>query len=596
MILCLYRGSGKVKQKKLLWKRFLPYFKDYRGTMALDLFCASLTTLCELILPMIVRFITDKGINDPAGLTVKLVLTVGGSYLVLRLIDTAANFFMESIGHIMGARIETEMRRDLFDHLQKLSFSFYDNTKVGQIMSRITTDLFDVTEFAHHCPEEFFIAGIKIAASFIICCGMNVPLTLIVFSALPFMFLCTRYFKKNMRKAFQESRVQIGEINAAVEDSLLGIRVVKSFANESVEKEKFKKGNLRFLEITKSKYTSMAGFHSTTRLFDGIMYILVVIAGALFMMHKTITASDLMAYLLYVTMLLTSVRRIVDFSEQFQRGMTGIERFCEVMEIEPDIADALDAVVLSDVRGDVVFDHVSFRYGEKEQNVLDDISLHVEAGKNIALVGPSGGGKTTLCSLIPRFYEATQGRILIDGNDIAKVTVSSLRSQIGVVQQDVYLFSGTVLENISYGKPGASREEIMEAAKMAAAHEFIMKFPNGYDTYVGERGLKLSGGQKQRISIARVFLKNPPILILDEATSALDNESEWIVQKSLERLAKGRTTFTIAHRLSTIRNADQVLVLTEQGIVEQGTHKELYEQDGLYHKLYHISRFDEEDS
>lgn len=574
----------------------MPYFKGYRGTMALDLFCASLTTLCELVLPMIVRFITDKGINDLAGLTVKMILTLGGCYVILRLIDTAASFFMESIGHIMGARIETEMRRDLFDHLQKLSFSFYDNTKVGQIMSRITTDLFDVTEFAHHCPEEFFIAAIKISASFVICCQMNVPLTLIVFSVLPLMFLCTRYFKQNMRKAFQESRVQIGEINASVEDSLLGIRVVKSFANEGVEKEKFKKGNLRFLEITKSKYTSMAGFHSTTRLFDGIMYILIVVVGALFMIRGSIQPPDLMAYLLYVTTLLNSVRRIVDFSEQFQRGMTGIERFCQVMELEPDIADAPGAVELKNVQGEVTFDHVSFRYAAKEQNVLEDINLQVEAGKNMALVGPSGSGKTTLCSLIPRFYEITKGKILIDGKDISQVTLSSLRSQIGVVQQDVYLFSGTVLENILYGKPGASREEVIQAAKMAAAHEFIMKFPDGYDTYVGERGLKLSGGQKQRISIARVFLKNPPILILDEATSALDNESEWIVQKSLERLAKGRTTFTIAHRLSTIRNADQVLVLTEDGIEERGTHQELYEKKGLYYKLYHISKFGEEEA
>ncbi len=594
LIHCISKEGIKVK-KKALWKRFLPYFKNHRKTMALDLFCASLTTICELVLPMIVRSITEKGINDLSSLTVSFVVTLCASYIVLRIIDTAAQFFMESIGHIMGAGIETEMRRDLFSHLQKLSFGFYDNTKIGQIMSRITTDLFDVTEFAHHCPEEFFIAGIKITASFIICCGMNIPLTLIVFSVLPLMFLCTRYFKKNMQKAFRESRVQIGEINASVEDSLLGIRVVKSFANEGVEKEKFKKGNLRFLEIAKVKYLSMAGFHCTTRFFDGAMYILVVLAGSVFMIHGTITPPDLIAYLLYVTMLLTSVRKIVDFSEQFQRGMTGIERFCEIMEIEPDIADVPDARALTKVKGKVSFDHVTFRYGEEDQNVLDDINLEVEPGENIALVGPSGGGKTTLCSLIPRFYEIKSGRILIDEQDISKVTLSSLREQIGVVQQDVYLFSGTILENISYGKPGATRNEVIEAAKLAAAHEFIMKFPDAYDTYVGERGLKLSGGQKQRISIARVFLKNPPVLILDEATSALDNESEWIVQKSLEKLAKGRTTFTIAHRLSTIRNADRVLVLTEEGIVEQGTHEELYQQKGLYHKLYHISTFGESD-
>ena len=580
-----------MKKRKRLWKRFLPYFGHYCRTMALDLFCASLTTLCELILPMIVRYITNQGIYHLSELTAKTVLMLGGFYLILRFVDTGANYFMESIGHIMGAQIEAEMRRDLFAHLQKLSFQFYDNTKIGQIMSRITTDLFDVTEFAHHCPEEFFIAAIKIGASFLICCSMNIPLTVIVFSALPLMFLCTRYFKRNMRKAFQESRVQIGEINSSVEDSLLGIRVVKSFANEAVEEKKFKNGNLRFLDITRSKYKSMAGFHSTTRLFDGLMYILVVVVGALFMIHGSIKAPDLMAYLLYVTTLLTSVRRIVDFSEQFQRGMTGIERFCEIMELEPDIADRPGTPALPPVKGEVRFEDVSFRYGEGERMVLEHINLFVEAGKNIALVGPSGGGKTTLCSLIPRFYEPSSGRILIDGCDITKVTLSSLRSQIGVVQQDVYLFSGTVLENIAYGKPGAGREEIIEAAKLAAAHDFIMKFPDGYDTYVGERGFKLSGGQKQRISIARVFLKNPPILILDEATSALDNESEWIVQKSLERLAKGRTTFTIAHRLSTIRNADRVLVLTEQGIEEEGTHSELYAKNGLYHKLYQISRF-----
>ena len=514
---------------------------------------------------------------------------------MLRIIETVAQFVMESLGHNMGSRIESQMRKDLFDHLQKLSFSFYDNTKVGQIMSRITSDLFDVTEFSHHCPEEFFIAGIKITVSFLICCWMNVPLTLVVFAVLPLMFFCTRYFKNNMRSAFQESRVQVGEINASVEDSLLGIRVVKSFANEEVEKKKFETGNLKFLEIAKRKYFSMAGFHCTTRLFDGVMYILVVFVGSLLMIRGSINAADQIAYLLYVTTLLTSVRRIVDFSEQFQRGLTGIERFCQIMEIEPDIRDASNAVVLNNVKGQVEFRDVTFRYGTEEQNVLENISIMVEAGKNIALVGPSGGGKTTLCSLIPRFYEVNSGSILIDGHDISQVTLASLRSQIGVVQQDGYLFSGTVLENISYGKPGASREEVIEAAKMADAHEFIMKYPQGYDTYVGERGLKLSGGQKQRISIARVFLKNPPILILDEATSALDNESEWVVQRSLEKLAKGRTTFTIAHRLSTIRNADCVLVLTEEGIMEQGTHDELYHQDGLYSKLYRISRFGEDE-
>ncbi|MBR5156500.1 MAG: ABC transporter ATP-binding protein [Clostridia bacterium] len=569
-----------------LLKRFLPYFKKYKWILIIDLFFASLTTLCELYLPLIVRYITDMGTNNLSALTAEIVLKLGLFYLVLRIIDTASNYYMQSIGHIMGTKIETDMRRDLFAHLQKLPFSYYDDTKIGQIMARITSDLFDVTEFAHHCPEEIFIATIKIGASFIILANTNFWLTLIVFSVLPFMIVFTRFFKQRMRNAFKKSRFQIGELNAQVEDSLLGIRVVKSFANEPIEKEKFDKGNIKFLDIKKETYHYMAGFHSTTRLFDGIMYITVVVAGSLFMINGKITVADLMAYLLYVTTLLTSIRRIVEFTEQFERGMTGIERFVEVLDAPPVIENLPDAKELKNVVGDIRFDDVSFSYNDDNSEVLHNINLHVTPGENIALVGPSGGGKTTLCNLIPRFYDVTSGKILIDGQDIRSLTLESLRNQIGMVQQEVYLFSGTVFENIEYGKPGATKEEIIKAAKQAGAHDFIMSLENGYDTYVGERGVKLSGGQKQRISIARVFLKNPPILILDEATSALDNESERIVQQSLETLAKGRTTFTIAHRLTTIKNASVILVLTEDGIVEQGTHRELMQKEGLYHSLY----------
>ncbi|WP_324825177.1 ABC transporter ATP-binding protein [Sinanaerobacter sp. ZZT-01] len=574
-----------MKENKHLLFRFAPYFKKYKAVLILDLFCAALTTLCELVLPLIVRFITDKGMNDMQALSVRIILSLGAVYLVLRCIDMIANYYMANIGHMMGAKIETDMRRDLFSHLQELSYSYYDNTKIGQLMARITSDLFDITEFAHHCPEEYFIAALKISASFVILCTMNIPLTILIFAVIPVMIYCSMYFNNRMRRAFKKSRNQIGELNAQVEDSLLGVRVVKSFANEKMEEEKFEEGNSGFLKIKKEVYRYMAGFQSTTRFFDGIMYIMVVVVGALFMINGKITAPDLISYLLYVTMLLASIRRIVEFTEQFQRGMTGIERFVEIMDVPVEIKDTEGAVPLGKIKGEIQFDQVSFRYAEGEKSVLSNINLHVKAGENVALVGPSGGGKSTLCNLIPRFYEVTAGRILVDGQDIKNVTLQSLRSQIGIVQQDVYLFSGTVYDNIEYGKPGATFEEVVNAAKMAGAHEFIEQLEDGYQTYVGERGVKLSGGQKQRISIARVFLKNPAILILDEATSALDNESERIVQNSLEKLAKGRTTFTIAHRLSTIRNAAVILVLSDQGIVESGTHESLMEKKGLYYSL-----------
>lgn len=580
-----------VKRKKAnlaLLKRFLPYYKKYKWTLVLDLFCAALTTVCELVLPMLVRQITDHATNDLAALTVTLILRCTLLYLVLRIIDTLANYYMASVGHIMGAKIESDMRHDFFYHLQKLSFTYYDSAKVGTLMSRMTNDLFDITEFSHHCPEEFFIAGIKILCSFVLLCTINVPLTLIMFAVIPVMVVVLAMFQRRMKAGFRASREQIGELNAQVEDSLLGIRVVKSFAKEDYEQEKFDRGNQTFLKVKEVVYRVMGAFQSCTRLFDGIMYILVVAVGAFFLRAGSIAAGDYVAYLMFVSTLMTSVRRIVEFSEQFQRGLTGIERFSEVMEVEPDITDDQDAAELGEVVGAVTFENVSFHYREGNRDVLSHLNLSVKPGESVALVGPSGGGKTTLCSLIPRFYDTTEGRILIDGTDIRSVTLHSLREQIGTVAQDVYLFSGSIKENIAYGKPEATDEEIEAAAKLAGADAFIRELPDGYDSYVGERGIMLSGGQKQRISIARVFLKNPPILILDEATSALDNESERLVQESLERLAKGRTTFTIAHRLTTIKNADRILVLTEEGIAESGNHAALIEKGGLYSELYRL--------
>ena len=581
------KKQNETPKPKLL-KRFLPYYKSYWKTLILDLLCAALTTICELILPLIARQITGYATDDITKLTTTLILTWTVFYIVLRIIDTLANYYMASVGHIMGAKIETDMRRDFFGHLQKLSFTYYDTAKVGTLMSRITNDLFDVTEFSHHCPEEFFIAGIKIIASFIILCTMNVPLTIIVFAIIPVMTLVLAKYQRRMKRGFRESRTQIGELNSQIEDSLLGIRVVKSYAKEDYEQEKFNVGNQVFLKVKEGVYKVMGAFQSCTRLFDGLMYIVVVAVGAFFLKGGSITAGDYVAYLLFVSTLMTSVRRIVEFSEQFQRGMTGIERFSEIMDIEPDITDSKDASELKNVKGEIEFKKVSFHYNEGNKDVISNLELSVKAGENIALVGPSGGGKTTLCSLLPRFYDISSGEITIDGIDIKSITLKSLRENIGMVAQDVYLFSGSIRENIAYGKPDATDEEIKAAATLAGADEFISELPDGYDSYVGERGIMLSGGQKQRISIARVFLKNPPILILDEATSALDNESERLVQQSLERLTKGRTTFTIAHRLTTIKNADRILVLTENGIEESGNHKELLEKGGLYSEFYKL--------
>lgn len=569
-----------------LIKRFMPYFKPYYKTLFTDLFCAALTTICEIILPLIIRQITNTALQDVALLTTKMIASLGFLYFILRIIDCLANYYMADIGHVMGAKIETDMRRDAYAHLQQLSNTYFNNTKVGQIMGRITNDLFEVTEFAHHCPEEFFIAALKIVISFIILARIHLLLTVMVFIFVPIMTIVCRMINKKMRSAFGQQRYQIGELNAKIEDSLLGQKVVKAFTNEEIEKEKFEEGNQEFLKIKTYTYMLMGMFNTSTRIFDGLMYLVVILGGGYFLMQQQILPGDMVAYVMYVSTLIATIRRIIEFAEQFQRGITGIERFIQIMDADVEIFDEPDAKELVNPKGEIVFENVSFEYPDDHNKVFHNLNLTIHAGEKLAIVGPSGGGKTTLCNLIPRFYDVSGGTITLDGNNIRGLTLKSLRQNIGIVQQDVYLFSGTVYENIAYGKPGASREEIMEAARRAGADEFIRGLRDGYDTYVGERGVKLSGGQKQRISIARVFLKNPPIIILDEATSALDNESEYAVAKSLNELAKGRTTLTIAHRLSSIRNSDRILVLTDEGIVEEGNHDELMALGGIYHQFY----------
>ena len=578
--------NEKTYESTDLLERFLPYFKNYKSVLFMDLFCAALTTLCELVLPLIMRYITNEGITNLAALSVETIVRLGLLYLLLRVIECAAGYYMADMGHIMGAAIETDMRRDAYGHLQKLSDTYYNNTKVGQIMGRITNDLFDVTEFAHHCPEEFFIAGIKILASFIILARVNVGLTLIVFTILPLMFFVCMKLNFRMKSVFRVQRSHIGELNARIEDSLLGHKVVKAFANEEVEKAKFEVDNSKFLDIKKVSYRYMSQFQTSVKAFDGLIYLTVLVAGGIFMVHEKILPGDLVAYMLYVTTLIATIRRIIEFAEQFQRGMTGIERFLQIMDSDIEIFDEPDAKPMENPKGEIVFENVEFEYPDDHNQVFHNLNLSIKPGEKVAIVGPSGGGKTTLCNLIPRFYDVTKGTIYIDGENVKQFTLKSLRQNIGMVQQDVYLFSGTIYDNISYGKNGASRDEVIEAAKKAGAHEFIMKLKDGYDTYVGERGVKLSGGQKQRISIARVFLKNPPMIILDEATSALDNESEFAVAKSLAKLSEGRTTLTIAHRLSSIKNSDRILVLTEEGIVEEGNHETLLEKKGIYHHFY----------
>lgn len=574
-----------MKRNLNLIKRVMPYLKKYKFILMFDLFCAALTTLTDMVLPMILRRLTNAGLGTYT-LTREMIFRMAGLLLIMKIIDLFAGFYMTKTGHIMGAKIETDMRYDVFQHLQKLSDSYFNETKVGQIMARITSDLFDITEFSHHCPEEYFIGLIKIIVSFAILVRLNTLLTVILFLSIPLMIVFASKYNRRMRKGFKEQKHHIGVLNADIEDSLLGVKVVKSFANEDVEIEKFQKGNKKFLDIKSETYSSMAGFNTITKAFDGIMYIIVVLFGGLFLVEGKMSSGDIVAFILYVQTLLTTVRRIVEFTEQFQRGMTGIERFTEIMDQDIEIFDDEDAVDLENVKGKIEIKNVSFKYNNNNENVLNNISFTIHPGQKVALVGPSGGGKTTLCNLIPRFYDVEDGEILVEGIDVRKIKLQSLRSNIGMVQQDVYLFSGTVRENILYGKPDATEQEVIDASKAAGAYDFIMNLENGFDTYVGERGVMLSGGQKQRISIARVFLKNPPILILDEATSALDNKSEFIVQESLENLAKGRSSLTIAHRLTTVQNADLILVLTEDGIIERGTHQQLMEQKGYYYNLY----------
>ena len=570
------------KKSLSLVKRFFPYLKTHLGTLAFVLLCTGVMAGAEVLLPIIVREITNAG----ADLQISKIIYICLFYIAIRIISCGFSYMESYYGHVMGVKIENKMREDMFDRLQTLSFSFFDNTKVGQIMSRMTSDLFDVAEWAHHFPERVFSTIVKFVVSIYVFVDMDPLLALSIVALMPMMIVFTKRSRTRMRETFRKSRHQVGEINASLEDSLLGVRVVRSFTNEETERKKFMRGCEEYVKVKNRSHKHMSSFHATVTLLDGIMYIIVVGVGAIFMVKGKTTSGDFAASLLLVSTLLSSIRSIVDFSEQFSRGVTGIERFAEIMDEEPEIRDSENAVEIKNVRGEIEFRDVCFSYVKGEKTILNNLNLHLKEGENLALVGPSGGGKTTLCNLIPRFYEAESGEILLDGKNIKDITLHSLRSNIGVVAQDVYLFSGTVYDNLIYGKEDATMEEIIEAAKQAGAHDFIMSLPDGYDTYIGERGLKLSGGQKQRLSIARVFLKNPPVLLLDEATSALDNESEKLVQESLERLAKGRTTLTIAHRLTTIKNADKIVVLTEDGIAEQGSHSELMQKDGIYNHMY----------
>lgn len=571
-------------------KKFLSYYKPYLGLFAADMFFAFLAAAVTLVYPIIVRYITNDilvnhEISESAPIIIKLLFAMLG----LVALEFFSIFFTSYKGHMMGAKMEFDMRNDIFEHYQKLSFNFYDNQKTGQLMTRITNDLFDVTELCHHGPEDIIISLIKFFGAFFILININLPLTLIVFAFIPIMFVFAMFMRGRMRRAFRRNRERIADINAQIEDNLSGIRVVKSFANESIEMGKFREGNSRFVESKKNSYWNMASFHSGLTFFSALINIAVIAGGGLFIAYEIINVGDLLAFMLYVNTLVDPVKKLINFTEQFQNGMTGFSRFYEILEIDPDIVDRPEAVSLKDVKGEIEFKDVAFKYNDAIGDVFKNINLKVDAGEYIALVGSSGVGKTTMCSLIPRFYEVSEGLITVDGIDIRDIRLKSLRKNIGIVQQDVYLFAGTVLDNIRYGYADATDEDIIRAAKNANAHDFIMELPEGYHTDIGQRGVKLSGGQKQRLSIARVFLKNPPILIFDEATSSLDNESERVVQESLEHLAKNRTTFVIAHRLSTIKNAKRILVLTEEGIKESGSHEELLLRNGVYAGLYRMA-------